>query len=67
MKSERIIESKYEIAEVDGRFCLRIQVLAYNVLRDDTYWVTVHWKYYHTIDKAKRVQTEFYKTHNLTE
>lgn len=67
MKSERISASKYEITEVDGRFCLRIQVLAYNANRDEKYWTTVHWKYYSTRGRAERVQAEFYKTHGIVE
>lgn len=65
MKSDRIVDIKYSITEVKEGFCLRIQVLAKNSTRGDTYWVNVHWKTYPTFEKAERVRVKFYETHAI--
>ena len=65
MKSDRIIDHKWEITEVNDGFRLRIQVLAKNTGRGDTYWVNVHWKTYPTFEKADRVRTKFYEDHAI--
>ena len=65
MKSDRIVDSKYSITEVKEGFCLRIQVLAKNAIRGDTYWVNVHWKTYYKKKKAERVRVKFYETHAI--
>lgn len=65
MKSDRIVDNKWEIIEVKEGFHLTIKFLLKNSGRGDTYWVNVHWKTYPTFEKANRVRIKFYETHGI--
>lgn len=65
MKSDRIVDNKWEIIEVKDGFHLTIKFLLKNYGRGDTYWVNGHWKTYSTFEKADRVRIKFYETHGI--
>lgn len=65
MKTARIQDVKVEFLPEHDRVRLNIRVLAYNVGRDETYWVLAHSRNYSTQQVAERKFNEFCKLHDL--
>lgn len=65
MKATRIQDVQVDYLDEDGKLRLEVRVLAFNLIRQDTYWVLSHSKVYKDKETAERKFKEFCKTHNI--